>query len=229
VKHISELHGHSSNIFCTLFDRTDTHIFSSGNDRKILRFDLNRSAPTNEFSKHAQSVNRLAIAHTDPNLFFSASQDGFAYVWDLRTKRPQAGVYARGGFTSVDCSPTDSNLFVTGHSKQGTRLWDLRVLSPGSDFATAKKARCVAEYWSLDYKNVSGVSFSKNGQRIVASVRKAFPMVFNVSSTYPIAICYHSTYKNSTTMKSITFGGPNDEFVVRHSPLGLYAYFTRLS
>lgn len=96
--------GHTSNIFCTVFDRSSRFVLSCGNDATIQLYDLeypitnpqtrsNGSVET--FVHHAGAVYRLSWSPTDDNLVLSASDDGFVLAWDLRTKKPQGGFYQR--------------------------------------------------------------------------------------------------------------------------------------
>lgn len=70
-KPIKTFKGHESNIFCAVFDHSNRHIISCGNDDLILRYDIEHSPamqsqtdsqaayqPMNSFAGHTQSVYR---------------------------------------------------------------------------------------------------------------------------------------------------------------------------
>lgn len=101
--------------------------------------------------------------------------------------------------------------------------------------AAAQKVSYIRHYWTLNHKLVTGVSFSRDGRRlgtsykksqsnalcsppysiVVTSVKRSIPMVFDIRDADPRLVCYHKGYRNITTMKGITFGGQQDEYIVR--------------
>jgi len=77
---------------------------------------------------------------------------------------------------------------------------------------------------ALEYGNINNVShsamsvrFSGDGQRLLALRRRKPPVLFELNSPEPTVEFDHPGYYNSCTMKSCSFGGLNDEFVLSGS------------
>jgi WD40 repeat protein len=126
-KHLRELNGHHSNIFCAIFDSDNQHIISGGNDQMICYFDLERasSAPRDTLEYHSGAVYNVSLCPSNDNVFLSASEDKMVCLWDIRdTKKPAGTISSVGAFISVDWNPND-RLFVTANSRESVQYVSL--------------------------------------------------------------------------------------------------------
>jgi hypothetical protein len=72
-------------------------------------------------------------------------------------------------------------------------------------------------YDTYGRKSINGATFCSNGTTIVTSVRRAYPMIFNIDEEAPLAVCSAQGYRNSCTLKNIAVGGPNADYIVSGS------------
>lgn len=71
------------------------------------------------------------------------------------------------------------------------------------------------------------VRWDQMGSRLLALRRRLPPVLYSVASTKPIAQFDHAGYYNSCTMKSCSFGGDRDQFVLSGSDdFNLYIWKT---
>lgn len=61
------------------------------------------------------------------------------------------------------------------------------------------------------------ICFNALGTQVLALRRRLPPILYNTCSAVPVAQFYHSDYYNSCTMKSCSFGGENDEYIMSGS------------
>lgn len=61
------------------------------------------------------------------------------------------------------------------------------------------------------------VRFNTHGSQVLALRRRLPPILYNTQCADSICQFYHADYYNSCTMKSCTFAGDNDEYVVSGS------------
>lgn len=61
------------------------------------------------------------------------------------------------------------------------------------------------------------VRFNTEGTQLLALRRRLPPILFNTPELEPICQFYHTDYYNSCTMKSCSFAGVDDEYVVSGS------------
>lgn len=61
------------------------------------------------------------------------------------------------------------------------------------------------------------VRFNSHGSQVLALRRRLPPILYSTYAEEPICQFYHSNYFNSCTMKSCTFAGEDDEYVVSGS------------
>ncbi|XP_051118089.1 protein ALTERED SEED GERMINATION 2 isoform X2 [Andrographis paniculata] len=160
--------GHSSNIFCTKFipETSDELVVSGAGDAEVRLFNLSRLkrsgpeesgfAPSAVFQCHTRRVKKLAVEVGNPNVVWSASEDGTLRQHDFRegTSCPPAGASQqecrnilldlRSGskksladppkqtlaLKSCDISTTRPHLLLVGGSDTFARLYDRRMLPP---------------------------------------------------------------------------------------------------
>ncbi|KAK4802642.1 hypothetical protein SAY86_000845 [Trapa natans] len=161
--------GHSANIFCTKFvpETSDEQVVSGAGDAEVRSFKLshltrrgdeNAVAPSAHFQCHTKRVKKLAVELGNPNVVWSASEDGTLRQHDFRevSSCPPAGAAhqecrsvlldlrsaakrsladpPRGilPLKSCDISSTRPHLLLVGGNDAFARLYDRRMLPPAS-------------------------------------------------------------------------------------------------
>ncbi|KAA8528339.1 hypothetical protein F0562_035694 [Nyssa sinensis] len=160
--------GHSANIFCTKFvpETSDELVVSGAGDAEVRLFNLsclrgrgpeeNAISPSGLFQCHSRRVKKLAVEVGNPNVVWSASEDGTLRQHDFRegASCPPAGsshqecrnvlLDLRCGakksladppkqslaLKSCDISSTRPHLLLVGGSDAFARLYDRRMLPP---------------------------------------------------------------------------------------------------
>ncbi|XP_059459761.1 protein ALTERED SEED GERMINATION 2 [Corylus avellana] len=160
--------GHSANIFCTKFvpETSDELVVSGAGDAEVRLFNLSRLSgrgsddnvipPSALYQCHTRRVKKLAVEVGNPNVVWSASEDGTLRQHDFRegTSCPPAGssrqecrnvlLDLRCGakrslsdppkqilaLKSCDISSTRPHLLLVGGSDSFARLYDRRMLPP---------------------------------------------------------------------------------------------------
>ncbi|XP_015571581.1 protein ALTERED SEED GERMINATION 2 isoform X4 [Ricinus communis] len=160
--------GHSANIFCTKFipETSDELVVSGAGDAEVRLFNLSRLsgrgpddnaiAPLALYQCHTKRVKKLAVEVGNPNVVWSASEDGTLRQHDLRedSSCPPAGsspqecrnvlLDLRCGakrslvdppkqtlaLKSCDISARRPHLLLVGGSDAFARLYDRRMLPP---------------------------------------------------------------------------------------------------
>lgn len=160
--------GHSNNIFCTRFvpETSDELVVSGAGDSEVRLFNLSRLsgrgleenaiAPSALFQCHSKRVKKLAVEVGNPNMVWSASEDGTLRQHDFRegASCPPAGASHQEcrnvlldlrcgakrsladapkqllALKSCDISLTRPHLFLVGGSDAFARLYDRRMLPP---------------------------------------------------------------------------------------------------
>ncbi|XP_021743634.1 WD and tetratricopeptide repeats protein 1-like isoform X1 [Chenopodium quinoa] len=162
--------GHSTNIFCTKFipETSDEKVASGAGDAEVRVFNISylsggrveetAMTPYAHFQCHTKRVKKLAVEVGNPNVIWSASEDGTLRQHDLREgcSCPPAGssnqecrsvlLDLRGAakrslaeppkhplqLKSCDISVTKPHLLLVGGSDAFARLYDRRMLPPMS-------------------------------------------------------------------------------------------------
>ncbi|XP_065880509.1 protein ALTERED SEED GERMINATION 2 isoform X2 [Euphorbia lathyris] len=160
--------GHTANIFCTKFipETSDELVVSGAGDAEVRLFNLSRLsgrrpgenaiAPTALYQCHTKRVKKLAVEVGNPNLVWSASEDGTLRQHDFRegASCPPVGsspqecrnilLDLRCGakksladppkqtlaLKSCDISASRPHLLIVGGSDAFARLYDRRMLPP---------------------------------------------------------------------------------------------------
>ncbi|XP_057469539.1 protein ALTERED SEED GERMINATION 2-like isoform X2 [Actinidia eriantha] len=160
--------GHSANIFCTKFvpETSDELVVSGAGDAQVRLFNLSRLSgsgpdecdisPSAVFQCHSRRVKKLAVEVGNPNVVWSASEDGTLRQHDFReaSSCPSAGssnqecrnvlLDLRCGskksladppkqllaLKSCDISSVRPHLLLIGGSDSFARLYDRRMLPP---------------------------------------------------------------------------------------------------
>ncbi|CAK8568218.1 unnamed protein product [Lathyrus sativus] len=160
--------GHTANIFCTKFipETSDELVVSGAGDAEVRLFNRSRLngnglddvaiVPSALYQCHTRRVKKLAVENGNPNVVWSASEDGTLRQHDFRegTSCPPAGAShqechnvlldLRNGakrslgdppkqvlsLKSFDISSTRPHLLLVGGSDAFARLYDRRMLPP---------------------------------------------------------------------------------------------------
>ena len=158
-----------------------------------------------QFHCHLHRVKYVEVEPMNPNLFFSAGEDGCTRQYDLRL--PLAGCIQNDGETglasmydsknciisqnmhtlSVRVNPVDTNLLVTASGDSKIRVYDRRMLG----LCTAKKARefqpckvyCPAHLTHARRTHSTYAEFSPCGRSIIANYHSEHTYLFDVNGS----------------------------------------------
>lgn len=135
---------HRGNIFSVKFmPKTDSQkIVSAAGDSRIYGFDLNDTdTPIFKCSCHAMRIKRLATANETPHMFWSASEDGCVFQYDLREPhecRAEGKIVLlnlrkhTGQMAEIKCiatNPRRPEQLAIGANDAFVRLYDRRMMS----------------------------------------------------------------------------------------------------
>lgn len=155
------------------------------------------------------------------NLFATACNDGGIFIYDMRESNENphealAQLRSQSPFHAVMHNPTEPRLLATANTKEGVGLWDVRkTRGPLVQFTDCLRTP----------QSAMSVRFNCRGTQILALRRRHPPILYNLTSPYPVAEFDHSSYYNSCTMKSCCFAGDDDQFVLSGSDdFKLYAW-----
>lgn len=201
---------HNSNVFCLSFNQDSTKIFSGGNDEMVLVHDIETKKSLDLFM-HDEPVYGVDVNPQNENLFVTACSDGRVQLFDLRQPASEDPLQIAGyafSFHSAVFNPQDPRLIATANQKYGLGLWDVR-----------KPGKCVLEYGNPPNRSQTAMSvcFDGAGRRLLGLRRRLPPVVFNIESPEIVAEFDHPGYYNSCTMKSCSFAGLDDEYVMSGS------------
>ncbi|KAJ1661517.1 hypothetical protein GGF38_003584, partial [Coemansia sp. RSA 25] len=109
-RHYVRCHGHKYATFCVLFDRTGRRMITGSDDYLIKIWCAKTGFLINTFKGHQEVITDLAL-NVENTLLASASADGTARIWNLKTGEPRAVLVANTlgrckSITSVKFSPS---------------------------------------------------------------------------------------------------------------------------
>lgn len=221
---------HLSNIFCLSFDSKNTRIFSGGNDDMAIVHDIETWVNAKHFASemivltwlflslsgdcvdvfyHTKPVYGLGVDPSNDNIFATAGEDGRVLLFDMRASNdePSVVVKYRAPFHSVMFHPVDDHFMITANAKEGAALWDNRA-----------QRMPVIRYGGEDAaQSCMSVRFNSMGTLLLALRRRLPPILYSTLHQEPICQFYNQDYYNSCTMKSCTFAGATDEYVLSGS------------
>lgn len=171
---------HRGNIFSVQFmPKTDGKtIVSAAADARIYGFDINQpDTPIFKCNCHEQRIKRLAVANETPYLFWSASEDGYIFQFDLREPhRCQSDdkivlVALKNHcshFAEAKClaaNPRRPELLAVGTNDAYARLYDRRMIrcEKLQDRETIR-----TESWEIDHLPKSCVTYFTPGHLQIA-------------------------------------------------------------
>lgn len=200
---------HNSNIFCLAINNSNSKLYSGGNDEQVVVHDI-ASGQTLDVYLHEEAVYGLSADPNNDNIFASACDDGRVLIYDTR-EPASTEPFVLASYTSsmhaVMYNPAEPRLLATANAKEGVGLWDIR-----------KPRNCVLRYGGRYLQqSCMSVRINTRGSHLVALRRRLPPVVYDLGSTHPLCDLDHDGYYNSCTMKSCSFAGPNDEYVLSGS------------
>lgn len=158
---------------------------------------------------HAKPIYGLGVDSFNDNIFATAGEDGRVLLFDLRASNSDARtiVKYRAPFHGVMFHPIDSNFIITANAKEGAALWDNR-----------SQRMPVIRYGGEDAsQSCMSVRFNNSGTLLLALRRRLPPILYSTVDQEPICQFYNQDYYNSCTMKTCSFAGPYDEYVLSGS------------
>ncbi|KAL0269456.1 UNVERIFIED_CONTAM: hypothetical protein PYX00_007181 [Menopon gallinae] len=195
---------HFSNIFCLAVDDENKRILSGSNDDQVIVHDFRTGNPVDYFL-HDSPVFSLSLHPTNGNIFASAVDNGRILIYDIRETNSEPVCLAnfRTPFHGVMFNPCEPFLIATANSKVGVHIWDLR------------KPRQVL-YECCDEQSMA-VRWNQLGNIVLALRNLLPPVIYN--PRYPKRKLEFDAdgYYNACTMKSCSFAGDNDEYVLSGS------------
>ncbi|KAL1513165.1 hypothetical protein ABEB36_002613 [Hypothenemus hampei] len=200
---------HNSNIFCVAFDSKNQRIFSGGNDDQVIIHEINSGNPIT-LIPHRKPVYGLSVNPQNDDIIATAGEDGRLLLYDIREGTNQdAQILAKQktGFHSVMYNPVNPRFLVSANSEEGIALWDCR------------KPKEELLHYDSDIGKSSGISacFDSTGKKVLALRRRLPPVLYNTQNDHSICQFYHPQYYNSCTMKTCSFAGESDEYVLSGS------------
>ncbi|CAN1340812.1 Protein ALTERED SEED GERMINATION 2 [Linum perenne] len=215
--------GHSANIFCTKFvpETSDELVVSGAGDAEVRLFNLSRLGgrgpedtgivPSALYQCHTRRVKKLAVEVGNPNVVWSASEDGTLRQHDLRecASCPAAGSSPQEcrnilsgakrsladtpkqilALKSCDISTTRPHLLLVGGSDAFARLYDRRMLPPLSSCQKRMPPPLCVNYFCPMHLSDRGrsslhlthVAFSPSGDEVLVSYSGEHVYLMNVN------------------------------------------------
>ncbi|KAJ8714122.1 hypothetical protein PYW08_007742 [Mythimna loreyi] len=200
---------HQSNVFCLGITNDNQKIYSGGNDDIVIVHDLESKCPL-EVLQHQRAVCSLSIDPFNERVVTTAGNDGRLLLFDTRQSVHESLVISRSrkAFHGVMFHPAQSGMLTSANARDGVALWDLRSPKHPVLRYAGTNGTC---------QNCMSVRFNSAGTHILALRRRQAPVLYAVHSPEPVAEFYHQDYYNSCTMKSCTFAGEGDQFVLSGS------------
>ncbi|VVC90567.1 unnamed protein product, partial [Leptidea sinapis] len=200
---------HQSNIFCLGITSDNQKIYSGGNDDIVIIHDVECKCPM-EILQHQKAVCSLSIDPFNERVISTAGNDGRLLLFDTRQSVHESLVIyrSRKAFHGVMFHPHQVGILASANERDGVALWDLR--SPKHPVL-----RYVGNNGT--HQNSMSVRFNQAGTHIFALRPRNMPVLYSVQSPEPVTEFYHQDYYNSCTMKSCSFAGKDDQFVLSGS------------
>ncbi|KAF9415453.1 hypothetical protein HW555_006875, partial [Spodoptera exigua] len=200
---------HQSNVFCLGITNDNQKIYSGGNDDIVIVHDTESKCPL-EVLQHQRAVCSLSIDPFNERVVTTAGNDGRLLLFDTRQSVHESLVISRSrkAFHGVMFHPSQSGILTSANARDGVALWDLRAPKHPVIRYAGVNGTC---------QNCMSVRFNSPGTHILALRRRQAPVLYAVHSPEPVAEFFHQDYYNSCTMKSCTFAGEGDKFVMSGS------------
>ncbi|SCU82776.1 LADA_0C07888g1_1 [Lachancea dasiensis] len=192
---VSIFKGHTCYVSQVEFLDNEKIVTASG-DMTCALWDIPKAKRVSEFSDHLGDVLSLALApeasHRYRQVFVSGGSDGYAHVWDTRTRSAVQSFFVSDSDVSTIKFFNNGDAIITGTDDGIARMFDLR-----SD--------CLVAKYSLSQGLHQQVS-TPTQQYGAASMEYAISPVTNASLT-KAARSANSTYLNNQGLVSLDFSG----------------------
>ncbi|KAI0317617.1 WD40 repeat-like protein [Amylostereum chailletii] len=238
----STFSGHSANIFTVDFSASNKYLISGALDDRVLKYNLEvdyashvSAMPNDVFAQHSASIRAVSCHSFEDEVFLSASEDGSVVLHDGRAgsnpSRAQATLQADQEMTDVQYHPTAEHLFLTSDQAGNVCLRDTRLafgpLRQRTRDGVVRKyiTTLTRSSKGMARPDASSVCFNSDGTKFAVTFLHYLPTIYSVSDPVPIATCSgrnfpdgnpppsgERTYKNATTVKHGSFGGPGDGY-----------------
>ena len=133
------LTGHINAIRGLAVSARTTYMFSAGEDKKVMCWDLETNKVVRHYHGHLSGVYSLAL-HPTLDLLMTGGRDSCVRVWDVRTSKQ---VMMLGGHVNtigaIACNASDPQV-ITGSHDCTVKLWDLAKGKALSTLTHHKKA-----------------------------------------------------------------------------------------
>lgn len=114
---------------CLALDLDSSNILTSFSNGSIQLIDRESDTSISKIDAHLNEVWSCAISKSNPNIFYSGSDDMIWKHWDKRTNQLLLGNTSHeAGVTVISCHPSDMNLIATGSYDEYIRIWDVRMI-----------------------------------------------------------------------------------------------------
>ncbi|XP_026282323.1 DDB1- and CUL4-associated factor 8 isoform X1 [Frankliniella occidentalis] len=222
--------GHNSNVFQAKFlpMSGDNHIVSSARDGQVRLAVLSSTGEcrsTRRLAHHRKPVNKLALLPETPHVFLSAGEDGRVMAIDVRgTKQTtlvtvEDGTRRKIGLYSVDAHPLNSDEFCVCGVDYFIRVYDKRKIDLNG--APMKKFCPSHIYGTNKYTTVTCALYNHDGSEIIGSYNDESLYLFDSRHSDGADFVHkYEGHRNSVTVKSCDFFGPNSEYIMSGSDCG---------
>ncbi|CAG5132541.1 unnamed protein product [Candidula unifasciata] len=197
---------HVSNINTCCFDAGNKTVSTGGNDGQVIVHDINMRQSTAVYGL-SDAVYCLSADPVNATIIATATDDGKAHLIDFRMSIDTAPFVLADLSTamhSIMFNPAEPRLLATANSKHGIGLWDVRM-----------PLKCLQ--YKSNVQNCMSVRFNSRGDQLLALRRRSSPVLFDIAKLHPIYEFDYKTYYNACTLKSCSFAGLKDEYVMSGS------------
>ena len=213
-----ELSGQQQRPNCIAVSADGKLVAASGNDRRVLLWDLTSPTPTQPFVLGEHSSYVLSIAMSpDGNTLLTGSEDGFVRLWDLVAREAQGEPLRRhlGAVSAAAYSP-DGRLVATGSWDGSVKIWDAASAKPMCQYGHPGQVSALAfaadgqtlltggedglvRIWDLaedvepqvldgHSKLIRGLAFTSDGSRLLSASSDGSARVWDVSGRGPAVV-----------------------------------------
>lgn len=197
---------HISNINSCCFDAEDKKVATGGNDGQVIIHDFSVQKSTVVCGLN-DAIYCLSPDPINATIIATASDDGKAQILDTRIPKFSAPFVLAdqdAAMHSIMYNPMDPVLLATANSKCGIGLWDIRMPLKALNYKST-------------IQNCMSVRFNSRGDRLLALRRRSSPVLYDIGKMHPIHEFDYKTYYNACTLKSCSFAGLHDEYIMSGS------------
>ncbi|TKR92902.1 hypothetical protein L596_007468 [Steinernema carpocapsae] len=182
--------GHTQNIFSSMF-------LPAGDNRILLTAAGDNSVRMHNYT-HCDDepyvwtcqgrVKRLCVAFNDPQMFWSASEDGFIREYDVRTNSGKPLLIFKGGqCKTMAVDQSNPNIIAVGTMDDFIPIYDRRmakVQEPVMRLIPAHLTFPKPRSKAIDFRShyATHLAFNRNGDEIIANIGSEQVYIFNVKN-----------------------------------------------